>query len=388
MSFLNLGNLVVFFITFAPGAMCGQETKAEVTKSNASITISKSDYGTTPEGENVEQYTLTNTTGMTVKIITYGGRITYLAVPDRNGNFANVVLNLDSLGQYLEGNPFFGALVGRYGNRIANAKFLLDGKEYRLAANNGKNSLHGGYKGYDKVVWTAAASIGKDQAVLKLTYLSKDMEEGFPGNLDITVTYALDNENTLTVQYEATTDKKTIVNLTQHSYFNLSGDFSTTILDHELQLNAGSYLPVDETLIPTGELAKVEGTPFDFTTAKTIGRDIDKDDNQLKNGLGYDHCWVLDNQGDGIREVATLFDPKSGRVLKVGTTEPGLQFYSGNFLDGTLPRPNGGTYVKRSGLCLETQHYPDSPNQTDFPSVILNPGGKYKTTTTFRFSTK
>ena len=350
-------------------------------------TIEKSNYGTTTDGVQVDRYTLRNNHGMEVAIITYGGRITKLSVPDKNGKLSNVVLGFDTLEQYQKENPYFGALIGRYGNRIANAKFSLNSTEYTLAANNGPNNLHGGIKGFDKVVWNVEAVNEGEHASLKLSYLSKDMEEGFPGNLANNVTYTLTEDNTLTVDYEATTDKPTIVNLTQHAYFNLTGDFSKTILDHELTMNADKLVPVDDKLIPTGELIDVSGTPFDFRSPKIIGKDIDADNDQIKRGGGYDHCWVLNDQNLGMRTVATVNDPESGRVMEVATTEPGIQFYTGNFLDGTLPNPNGGTYVKRNGLCLETQHYPDSPNQPNFPSVTLNPGEKYATTTSFKFTT-
>ncbi|MGB5437804.1 MAG: aldose epimerase family protein, partial [Maribacter sp.] len=351
-----------------------------VMETESNTTITKSNFGLTPDGVQVDQYTLKNQNDVEVNIITYGGRITSLQVPDKNGTSENVVLGFDTLDQYLKDNPFFGALVGRYGNRIAKAKFFLDGTEYILAANNGENSLHGGIKGFDKVIWTVEDSRGGDKAILKLTYTSKDMEEGFPGNLNVMVTYTLDNDNTLAVDYKATTDKKTVVNLTQHAYFNLSGDFSTTILDHELTMSADKLVPVDANLIPTGKLMDVAGTPFDFNSPKIIGKDIDAENDQIKKGGGYDHCWVLNDQEAGLRTVATLFDRKSGRVMEVATTEPGIQLYTGNFLDGTLPIPGGGTYAKRSGVCLETQHYPDSPNQKGFPSVVLNPGETYTTT--------
>ena len=354
----------------------------------AKASIVKSTYGTTTEGTPVDLYTLRNKQGMEVDIITYGGRITKLSVPDKNGKFSNVVLGFDNLEQYQKENPFFGALVGRYGNRIANAKFSLNGTEYTLAANDGPNNLHGGLKGFDKVVWKVEGIQEGDNASLKLSYLSKDMEEGFPGNLANIVTYTLTDDNTLEVAYEATTDKPTVVNLTQHAYFNLTGDFSKTILDHELSLNADKLVPVDDNLIPTGELLEVSGTPFDFRLPKVIGRDIDANDDQVKKGGGFDHCWVLNEQDTGLRTVAMVYEPESGRIMEVATTEPGIQLYTGNFLDGTLPAPNGGTYAKRSGLCLETQHYPDTPNQPNFPSVTLNPGERYTTTTSFKFLTQ
>lgn len=358
------------------------------TKKMEIIAIEKTTYGKTPEGESVDKYTLKNQKGMEVAIITYGGIITSLKAPNKNGLYEDVVLGYDSLAKYTKSSPYFGAIIGRYGNRIAKGKFSLDSKEYKLATNDGPNHLHGGVKGFDKVVWTAVAIKGDSTASLKLTYLSKDMEEGYPGNMKVVVTYTLTNDNVLEVLYEATTDKKTIVNLTQHSYFNLSANFSQTILDHEIIINADAFIPVDETLIPTGKLADVTNTPFDFREAKTIAKDIEAKDDQLKKGLGYDHCWVLNNQNEGFKLAATAYHPESGRLLEIYTDEPGIQFYTGNFLDGTLPSKTGGTYAQRTGFCLETQHYPDSPNQKDFPSTVLNPGEKYTSKTSFKFSVK
>ncbi len=352
------------------------------------VSITSSDFGTTAAGEKVTKYSLENKNGIQVDIITYGGRITSLRTPDKDGKMENVVLGFDSIEQYEKDNPFFGALIGRYGNRIAKGKFSLDGNEYTLAQNNGENSLHGGVQGFDKKVWNAKTEESDDSVKLVLTYLSPDMEEGFPGNLSTTVTYTLNKDNSLDVLYEAETDKTTVVNLTQHAYFNLSGDFSKTILDHMVEIDADTFIPVDSGLIPTGELRPVEGTPFDFTEAKLVGNEIDAENEQIKLGGGYDHCWVLNNQSEGFRSVANAYHPGTGRNLEVLTDEPGIQFYTGNFLDGTLPAPNGGTYAQRSGFCLETQHYPDSPNQPEFPSVTLEPGDKYKTKTTFTFSTK
>lgn len=361
-------------------------TSEEMPQSKKMVTISKAAFGVTADSVQVDSYTLKNQQGMEVQIITYGGIITSLKVPNKAGVIEDVVLGYPTLAQYEKSSPYFGALIGRYGNRIAKGKFSLDGTEYTLATNNGPNHLHGGEKGFDKVVWSA--EVLDDEGALKLSYLSKDMEEGYPGNLKTIVTYTLTEDNALEVFYEATTDKKTIVNLTQHSYFNLSGDFSKTILDHEIMINADAFIPVDKTLIPTGELKEVANTPFDFRTAKPIGQDIDVENDQLKNGLGYDHCWVLNNQNQGIRLTATAFDKASGRFMEVFSDEPGIQLYTGNFLDGTLPSKQGGTYAYRTGFCLETQHYPDSPNQKKFPSVVLNPGETYKTKTSFKFSTK
>ncbi len=354
----------------------------------AGVTIEKSAFGILPDGEQVEKYILKNSKGVEVSIITYGGIITSVKVPNKENLSEDIVLGYESLAQYTKSSPYFGAIIGRYGNRIAKGKFSLDGKEYDLAKNDGQNHLHGGSKGFDKVNWKAKESLFEDKASLKLSYLSKDLEEGYPGNLQTDVTYALNNNNELEVIYEATTDKKTVVNLTQHSYFNLSGDFSKKILDHELMINADAFIPVDNNLIPTGELEDVTDTPFDFRTAKLIGKDIEASNDQLKKGRGYDHSWVLNEQEKGMRFAASAYHQESGRLLEVFTTEPGVQLYTGNFLDGTLPAKGGGTYAKRTGFCLETQHYPDSPNQSNFPTVILNPDEKYTSKTIFKFSTK
>ncbi|GGG88434.1 aldose 1-epimerase [Polaribacter pacificus] len=350
--------------------------------------ISKTVFGVTPDGIVVDQYTLSNAKGMQLSIITFGGIITSLKAPNKNQEYQDIVLGYPNLEPYLANPTYFGAIIGRYGNRIANGTFKLKGKTYSLATNNGKNHLHGGTKGFDKVVWTASPATTDTTVSLTLNYISKDLEEGYPGTLNTQVVYTLSDDNTLTVDYTATTDKSTVVNLTQHSYFNLSGDFSNTILDHQLSINADAYLPVDGGLIPTGTLASVNNTPFDFRTAKTIGRDINTKDLQLERGLGYDHCWVLNDQNQGQRLAATAYHPESGRVLEVFTDQPGIQLYTGNFLDGTLPNKQGGNYEHRTGFCLETQHYPDSPNQQSFPTTVLNPGETYHTQTRFKFSTK
>ena len=385
-SFLTCG-LLILALAFVQCKNENKETRSlDEDTTNVDQEVSKEDFGTTPDGEKVEQYTLRNDSGMEVKIITYGGRITSLTAPDAEGNYEDVVLGFNSLDQYLEDNPFFGALIGRFGNRIANGKFTLDGQEYTLAQNDGQNHLHGGEKGFDKVIWTVEEAGPK---MLKLSYVSEDMEEGYPGNLETIVTYTLKDDNSLDVDYEATTDKKTVVNLTQHAYFNLSGDFSESILDHEIKINADQYLPVTENLIPTGELQDVENTPFDFREPKQVGEEIDASNEQLKRAGGYDHNWVLNEQDNGMRFAASAHHPESGRFMEVHTTEPGIQFYSGNFLDGTLPLQYGdGNYEKRSGFCLETQHYPDSPNQENFPSVVLEPGQTYTSKTSFKFSVK
>ena len=355
---------------------------------NTKVTIEKSPFGTTVEGIDVDKYKLSNQQGMEISIINYGGIITSWTAKDNNGIYEDIVLGYNELSEYEKESPYFGAIIGRFGNRIAKGKFSIEGKEYTLAVNNGENHLHGGIKGFDKVVWDAE-TISTDSSVsLILTYLSKDMEEGYPGNLEVEVEYTLNNEDELRVTYKATTDKTTVINLTQHTYFNLSANFNNTILNHELILNSDSYLPVDNTLIPTGEFRDVTNTPFDFRTSKTIGQQIDEEDPQLKNGFGYDHCWVLNEQDKGVRFVASAFEPQSRRFLEIFSDEPGIQFYSGNFLDGTLPSKNNGTYEFRSGFCLETQHFPDSPNNRDFPSVILRPEEEYKTQTIFKLTVK
>ena len=351
-------------------------------------TISKETFGQLPDGQTADLYTLTNGNGMTVNITNYGGIITKLTAPDKNGNWEDVVLGFDSLAPYLAGHPFFGALVGRYGNRIAKGKFTLNGQQYTLPINNGPNALHGGIKGFDKVLWKAT-EIKKDSLVgLELTYTSKDGEEGYPGNLDVKVTYTLDNSNALLINYVATTDKPTIVNLTNHSYFNLTG-LKKDILGLEVTIASDSLVPVDATLIPTGKLRAVEGTPFDFRKPTVISTGINKtEDEQIKNGGGYDHCWVLARGTDkGLFHFATVRDPESGRVMEVSTTEPAVQFYTGNFLDGSLKGKNA-TFVKRFGMCLETEHYPDSPNHPQFPSTELKPGETYNTSTMYKFSAK
>lgn len=366
-----------------------KDENKEITKQKMdSVSIEKTAYGTTSTGEKVDCFKLKNTKGMEVDIITYGGIITSLKVPNKAGVSEDVVIGFNTLEQYTKSNPYFGAIIGRYGNRIAKGEFSIDGNKYSLPKNDGPNHLHGGVNGFNRVVWTAIESKGGKEASLKLKYMSKDLEEGYPGNLTVFVTYTLKNDNTLDVNYEATTDKSTIVNLTQHSYFNLSSDFSKTILNHEITINADKLVPIDATLIPTGKLTDVTNTPFDFRKPKTIGKDIEAADDQLKKGKGYDHCWVLNNQNKGNRLVASAYESGSGRLLEIFTDEPGIQFYTGNFLDGTLPKRDQGTYAHRTGFCLETQHYPDSPNQKDFPSVILKPGEKYETKTSFKFSVK
>jgi aldose 1-epimerase len=346
-------------------------------------TIQKSDFGKTADGTAVDLYTLTNDNGMKAKIITYGGIVTELHVPDRDGKLGDVVLGFDNLDGYLAGHPYFGALVGRYANRIAKGKFTLDGKEYTLATNNGPNSLHGGNVGFDKKVWKAEPEERADGAVLKLTYTSPDGEEDYPGTLTSTVTYTLTNQNELRIDYRATTDKATPINLTNHSYFNLGTAAAGDILGHELMLAADAYTPVDDTLIPTGEIRSVHGTPLDFTTPTRIGARID----QLPKIGGYDHNFVLRRGGRNLTLAARAYDPKSGRVLEMLTTQPGVQLYTSNFLDGKLKGKGGVAYGKHQAFCLESQHFPDSVHQPKFPTVILKPGETYEQTTVYKFST-
>lgn len=350
--------------------------------------IEKSAFGETEEGKLVHLYTLTNKNGVEVQITNYGAIVVSLKVPDRHGKFGDVVFGYDNLDDYIKDKSYFGAIVGRYGNRIAKGKFTLDGVEYTLPVNDGENSLHGGLKGFNKVVWNANEIESSDGLAIKLTYLSKDGEEGYPGNLTAVVTYTLNNDNALRIDYEATTDKATIVNLTHHSYFNLDTSPGSDILDHEIMINTDRFTPIDEGLIPTGELRYVEGTPMDFRQPKLIGQDIKQDDEQLKFGLGYDHNWVLNDWDGTLRHAVTLFDRTSGRVMEVHTSEPGMQFYSGNFLDGSIAGKGDRIYRHRSALCLEADHFPDSPNQPDFPSVILRPGEIYRQTTIYAFSTR
>src|SRR6266542_2946130 len=349
--------------------------------------VTHAPFGKTADGKPVEIYTLTNANGVEVKAMTYGCIITSLKVPDRAGTFANIVLGYDTFDGYLKDSPYFGAVVGRYGNRIAKGQFTLNGKTYKLATNNGPNHLHGGNKGFDKVVWNAAEKSSADGVGVAFSRMSPDGEEGYPGNLQVTVTYTLTDNNELVVDYHAGTDKATPVNLTQHSYFNLAAD-DGDILGHQLTIDANRYTPVDDTLIPTGQLATVGGTPFDFRKPTAIGARIDTDDPQLKNGKGYDHNWVLNRTGTGLQHAVRVVERKSGRVIDIMTTEPGVQFYSGNFLDGSIKGKSGRVYKHRSGFCLETQHYPDSPNHPNFPSTILQPGQTYSSKTVFTFGTR
>jgi aldose 1-epimerase len=323
---------------------------------------------------------------MEAKITNYGGIVVSLKVPDRKGNLEDVVLGFDSLDGYLKGHPYFGAIIGRYGNRIGKARFTLNGVEYKLAVNNGENSLHGGTRGFDKAVWSAKEVKINDGVGLELSYLSKDGEEGYPGNLSVRAVYALTNKNELKVDYFATTDKDTVLNLTNHSYFNLAGQGNGDILNHQVMIKADRFTPVDSGLIPTGELRGVKGTPFDFTQLTAIGARVNQDDEQLKLGRGYDHNWVLNGNMGTLRQAVMVTEPTTGRVMEVWTTEPGVQFYIGNFLDGSLTGKGGKVYKHRYGLCFETQHFPDSPNKPGFPSSVLKKGARYQSSTIYKFS--
>ena len=396
--------LLIITVLLLNGCKCQKVKETE-------MSITKEAFGSL-DGKDIVLYTLTNSNGIKAKITNYGGIVTSLEVPDKDGNFTDIVLGHDKLEDYLKGHPYFGALVGRYANRIGNAKFTINDKEYKLAANNNKiHHLHGGIKGFDKVVWDTQQMQDSMCIGLKMTYLSKDGEEGYPGNLHSTVIYSLNNKNELRIEYYAKTDKPTIANLTHHGYFNLAGHGNGDILGHKLMLNADHFTPVDEGLIPTGELRPVKNTPFDFTKPTAIGARIDPADNlqlqlkdnggyahgfiridqdnlQLTYGGGYDHNFVLKNKSGKLKTAATVFEPTSGRFMEALTTEPGVQFYCGNFLDGTNIGKGGKVYKHRYGFCLEPQPFPDSPNKPEFPSVVLKPGDTYRHTTVYRFSVK
>ena len=350
--------------------------------------IKKQVFGTLADGTSIDLCTLVNEQGMKATITNYGGIIVSLTAPDRDGNMEDVVLGFDSLPEYAEHNPFFGCLVGRFGNRIAQAKFTLDAVEVVLAQNNGQNHLHGGLKGFDKKVWQAKAFESADGPALKLAYTSPDGQEGYPGNLSVKVVYTLSDDNAFKIDYKATTDKTTVVNLTNHSYFNLSAGAADDILGHEMTINADLFTPVDGTLIPTGELRSVGGTPLDFRQSTPIGARIEADDEQLAYGGGYDHNWIVNGESGELRLAARVYEPISGRVMEVHTTEPAIQFYAGNMMPPSMPGKGGRTYIRRGGLCLETQHYPDSPNKPEFPSTTLKPGETYRTTTVYTLSAK
>ncbi|MGB8367941.1 MAG: aldose epimerase family protein [Limisphaerales bacterium] len=360
---------------------------ASMSNPTPSGTISQAPFGNTPAGTPVAIYTLRNRKGMEARIMTYGGIIVSLKVPDKNGKPGDVVLGYDDLDGYLKATPYFGALIGRYGNRIGGAKFNLEGKTYTLATNNGPNSLHGGLKGYDKVVWTAVkAEVGPKGPRLELNYLSQDGEEGFPGNLKVTAVYTLTDNNELRLDFTATTDKPTVCNLTHHSYFNLAGQGNGDILGHEVYINSDKTTPVDKDLITTGKFASVDGTPFDFRKPTAIGARINDPDTQLQYGPGYDHNWVINKPMGKLGLMARVYEPTTGRVMEVLSTEPGLQFYTGNFLDGTIKGKGGKVYQRRTGFCMEPQHYPDSPNKPMFPTTELKPDETYQNTIIYRFS--
>ncbi len=379
---MNTAKIFLFMVVIIINS-CSSQNKMEV-----KMNIVKEQYGKTIDSKPVDIFTLSNNNGMKVCITNYGGIIQSLLAPNREGKYEDVVLGYDKLDSYIEATPYFGAIVGRYGNRIANGKFTLDEVEYTLAQNNNINHLHGGIRGFDKVVWDATTIKNDDAVSLKLVYLSKYGEEGYPGNLKVTVIYTLTDNDALKIEYKAITDKKTHINLTNHSYFNLTADFKNKILDHELWLNADRYIPIDPTAIPLGVVESVAGTPFDFTIPKKIGENILDENQQLKNGIGYDHCMVFEKSGSIIQLQATVYEEKSGRLMEVYTDQPAVQFYVGNYLDGTNIGKGSLPYQHRTGFCLETEHYPDSPNQPQFPSTILKKDELYSTTTIYRFTTK
>jgi aldose 1-epimerase len=391
-------SVLPLLVAAALGGACGPsrtDTPDQVTSSTtapartAAFSMTRSAFGTLPDGQAVEAFTFRNANGMEVQAITYGGIITSLKVPDRTGTIADVVLGYDTLQGYLDKSPFFGCIVGRYGNRIAKGTFTIDGQAYTLPINNGENHLHGGPQGFDKKNWTAEPFEGADGAGVVFTHTSPDGDMGYPGTLNVKVTYTLTSDNTLRFDYEATTDKATHVNLTQHTYFNLAGAGSGDILGHEVEMTADRYTPVDKGLIPTGQLAPVEGTPFDFRKPTTIGARIGDDHPQLAAGGGYDHNFVfVATKGSGLERVVRVYEPTTGRTMDVSTTQPGTQFYTGNFLDGTITGKGGKVYQKRAGFCLETQHFPDSPNKPAFPSTVLRPGEVYAHSTAYTFGAR
>jgi aldose 1-epimerase len=364
---------------------CAAEPSSTAVKQRTLVRLQQGPYGRTPDNQLVEKITLRNLAGVEVTVITLGGIITSIRTPDRTGAIDDIVLGFDTLEPYFDRSPYFGSIVGRYGNRIANGRFAIDGTTYTLAKNNGPNHLHGGVRGWDKVLW-AAEPFQHDSGVgVKLSYVSADGEEGYPGQVKADVTYTLTDKSALVVDYHAVTNKATVINLTQHTYFNLAGVQASDVLAHELTIHADQFVPVDATLIPTGQFAPVDGTPFDFRTPHAIGARIDDAHEQIARGRGYDHSFAVKRTGPGLAPAARVVEPTTGRTLEVATMEPALQFYSGNFLDGTLTGKGGRTYPRRAGFCLETQHHPDSPNQPAFPSTVLRPGEAYRSQTVFQF---
>ena len=382
--YTSLSLCIIVLLAFM-GCQTGEEESA--TDSSFINMATGIPFGTLPDGREVTIYTLTNSSGMEVRITNYGGIITSIQVPDRDGNMGEVTLGYDSLDKYLAGSPFFGCITGRYANRIAKGQFTLNGETYSLVTNNGPNHLHGGTEGFDKKLWDAEPFSEEGKSGVVMTYTSPDGEEGYPGTLAVTVTYTLGDDNGLQIDYEATTDKATVLNLTNHTYFNLKDGGASSALDHELRIMADRYIPTDETNIPLGPLASVEGTPFDFRTATPIGDRIENENEQLTFGYGYDHTYVFNKEGDALQLGAEVYEPTTGRVMEVLTTEPGVQLYTGNHLNGTH-EGRGVAFERRSAFCLETQHFPDSPNQPDYPSTVLNPGETFNSTTIYRFSTR
>jgi aldose 1-epimerase len=387
MATLRMGRaLVVLGMLLASSGCHRRGTQSMTPTSTAQARVVAAPFGSLPSGEAVTLYTLTNASGLEIRAMTYGGIILSIRTPDRAHSLGDIVLGYDSLAGYMRATPYFGAIVGRYANRIARGKFTLDGKTYTLAVNNGPNALHGGLRGFDKVVWEAKPFQRDGAAGVELTHTSQDGDEGYPGTLTAHVTYTLTNRNELIVDYVARADRATPVNLSQHSYFNLAGDGARDILAHELTIDADGYTPVDSTLIPTGEIAPVAGTPFDFRAPTAIGARINEPNAQLKIAGGYDHNFVLNGKSGELRRVIRVHDPASGRTMDISTTQPGVQFYSGNFLDGSITGKNGHVYRRNAGFAMETQHFPDSPNHPNFPSTILRPGSEFRSRTVFAFS--
>jgi len=376
--------LFLLFIVWSPSAF-GHPASSPAPQT---LKVSREAFGVLPGGKAVDLYTLTNARGMMIRVMTYGGVIVSLDVPDRKGQSADIVLGYEHLDGYLAKSPYFGAIVGRFGNRIKDARFTLDSKEYTLGKNNPPNTLHGGFRGFDKVLWQGKPFEHKDEVGLTLQYTSPDGEEGYPGTLHATVTYTLNDKKEFRIHYQATTDKATPITLASHSAFNLAGEGSGDILGHVLMLNADRYTPFDSTLIPTGKIVSVKGTPHDFTKPTVVGLRIAEKNDQLAYGHGYDSNFVINRKGPGMALAARIYEPTTGRVMEIDTTEPGEQFYSGNSLDGTITGKHGHVYKQHSGFCLLTQHYPDSPNRTEFPSCILRPGQTYESTTVYKFSVR